>query len=145
MWIDRLVGSDVTHGLQLTARYAEQRHQMLAENIANIDTPDYHNQRLDPDAFQSALREAFDVAHRSGSKRLNLRSNAQFSTDPAGGLHVSPATEPAPNILFHDGTNARLEAMMAGVQENTLTHRLALNLLRGRFDTLKQAIRGRLQ
>ncbi|RMF75368.1 MAG: hypothetical protein D6744_13605 [Planctomycetota bacterium] len=145
MWIDRLLGSPVTHGLQLTARYAEQRQQMLAENIANIDTPDYHNRRLDPEAFQKALHSAFETAERRRAKRLNLRPHAQFSTDRLGRLRVKPASEPAPNILFHDGTNARLEEMMADVQQNALTHQLALNLLRGRFDGLLTAIRGRLQ
>ncbi len=52
--------------------------------------------------------------------------------------------EPAPNLLFHDGTNARLEELMADTAENSLSYELAMNLLRGRFEGLLRAIRGRV-
>lgn len=144
MWIERLTNSPVTHAIELTARFAEQRHRILAENVANIDTPDYHTKRLDPTEFQAGLREALERARASGEKRLELRGDAQTSTTPDGGLTVKPAVEPAPNILFHDGRNAHLEKLMAGVQENALTYSFATRLLSKRFDSLLTAIRGRV-
>jgi len=145
MWLDRLIESPVMHALELTARFAEQRHLMLAEDIANIDTPDYRARRLDPQAFQSALREAWERADKSGAKRLELRGNAQVWTDERGRLRVRPVQEPPPNALFHDGSNPRLETLMSDLQQNALTYRLALNLLRRQFDGLLTAIRGRVQ
>ena len=58
MWIERLTTSRVTHALELTARFAEERHKVLAENVANIDTPDYQTKRLDPEVFQNTLKDA---------------------------------------------------------------------------------------
>jgi flagellar basal-body rod protein FlgB len=144
MWIERLTNSPVTHAIELTARFAEQRHRILAENVANIDTPDYHTKQLDPELFRASLGKALERARASGEKRLELRGDAQTSTTPDGGLTVKPAVEPAPNILFHDGRNAHLEKLMAGVQENALTYSLATRLLGKRFDSLLTAIRGRV-
>ena len=54
-----------THALELAAQFAEQRQKVLAENLANIDTPNYHTQRLDPAAFQTSLRKAWQRARQT--------------------------------------------------------------------------------
>jgi flagellar basal-body rod protein FlgB len=144
MWIDRLTSSRTTHACELAAQFAEQRHKVLAENLANIDTPDYPTRRLDREAFQVSLREALEQAEQARTRRLELRGNAQFSTSPDGGIQVHPAKVPAQNVLFHDGTNARLEQLLADVNENSLSYDVTMNLLRGRMETLMRAIRGRV-
>jgi len=143
MWIDRLTNSPTTHAIELTARFAEERHKILAENAANIDTPDYHSKRLDPGAFERSLGEALERAKSGGEKRLELRGDAQFSTGADGGVQVAPTIEPAPNILFHDGRDAHLEKLMTAVQQNALSYNLATTLLEKRFNGLLTAIRGR--
>ncbi len=142
-WVDRLTGSPTRQALALTAQFAEQRQQVLAENLANVDTPNYHSRRLDPEPFQASLRTALDQAQRNNERRLELRGNAQFSTGADGQVTVQPATEPAPNVLFHDGTNARVEQLLADTNQNALTYDLATSLLRGQFNGLLGAIRGR--
>jgi flagellar basal-body rod protein FlgB len=144
MWIEQLTNSPITHALELTARFAEERHKVLAENVANIDTPDYHTKRLDRSAFQATLRDAFEQAETNGQKRLELRGEAQVSTTPNGGLVVKPVKIPADNVLFHDGRNASLETLMTDVQKNALDYSLATRLLNKRFDGLMSAIRGRV-
>jgi flagellar basal-body rod protein FlgB len=143
MWIDRVTNSPITHAIELSAQFAEQRQKVLAENLANIDTPNYHTQRLDATAFQASLRQALETAQQTGRRRLILRDNAQFSTGPDGRAQARPAAEPAPNVLFHDGTNARLEELLADVNQNSLSYDLAMSLLRGRYENLLRAIRGR--
>ena len=143
MWIERLTTSRVTHALELTARFAEERHKVLAENVANIDTPDYHTRRLDPDAFQGTLKDALQAAEAGGERRLELRGQAQVSTAPDGRLTVRPQIRPADNILFHDGRNASLETLMTDVQQNSLDYSLATRLLSKRFQGLLTEIRGR--
>ena len=143
MWIERLTNSPLTHAIELTARFAEERHKVLAENVANIDTPGYHTKRLDPDVFQRALGEALNRARASGDRRLELRGDAQVWSMPDGRLVTKPVVEPAPNILFHDGRNASLEHLMTAVQENALRYSLAVKLLSQRFGALLTAIRGR--
>ncbi len=144
MWIDRLTGSRTTHALELSAKFAEQRQRVLAENLANVDTPDYHTQRLDPRAFQASLAAALARARPGRSDPLELRDNAQFAVGPGGAPRVRPVREPAPNVLFHDGTNARLETLLTDVSENALHYELATGLLRGKYEQLLRAIRGRI-
>ena len=75
----------------------------------------------------------------------DLRGAAQVGTDSQGRLRTRPAVEPAQNVLFHDGTNARLEGLMTDVMRNSLTYEFATTLLRSRFDGLLTAIRGRVR
>ena len=142
MWIERLTNSPLTHAVELTARFAEERHKILAENVANIDPPDYHTKQLDREAFQGALREALERAAASGERRLELRGAAQVSTTADGALEVKPADRPADNILFHDGRNASLETLMTDVQKNMLDYQLVTTLLGKRFSGLLKAIGG---
>jgi flagellar basal-body rod protein FlgB len=144
MWIDRLLASKTTQAVELSAAYAEQRHRVLAENLANIDTPGYQSQVLDPAAFQKTLQTALDRTAGTNNDRLELRGDAQCSTDSDGRLEVKPAVEPAPNVLFHDGTNAKLEKLVAEINENALSYEMSTNLLRGRYQTMLAAIRGRM-
>lgn len=144
MWIDRLTASRTTRAVELAAAFAEERHRVLAENVANINTPDYHTQRLEPERFQASLRQALESARGNRSEALNLRGNAQFTTGPDGLVQADPDIEPAENLLFHDGTNARLERLLSDAAQNQMFHTLALNLLKGRHTRLMQAIRGRL-
>jgi flagellar basal-body rod protein FlgB len=143
MWIERLTASRGTHALELAARFAEERHKILAENVANIDTPDYHTKYLDREAFQGALRDALERAAASGEPRLELRGAAQVSTTADGTLEVKPAEQPADNILFHDGRNASLETLMTDVKKNELDYQLVTTLLSKRFSGLLKAIGGK--
>lgn len=143
VWIDRLLASPSRQALQWTAGFAERRHAVLSENVANIDTPGYQTRIVDPKAFQAALRDAYAAADSETAGTLRLRGNRQISTDARGQLVVQPALEPAENVLFHDGTNARLEDLITQVNENALTYNFAISRLKSSFDTLQSAIRGR--
>ncbi|MCG3126152.1 MAG: hypothetical protein CHACPFDD_00982 [Phycisphaerae bacterium] len=149
MWIDRVTSSSLISALELSARFSEERHRVLADNVANIDTPDYATKRLDPAAFEASLREALerqDSAEAAGDGRdgLELRGNAQFRTTDDGAIEVAPAVEPAGNVLFHDGTNAGVERLMTDVAGNKLRYEMLTSLLRNEFDGLQSAIRGRV-
>ena len=140
MWFDQILHSPARQAVEYAAKFAERRHGVLVENVANIDTPDYQAKRLDPESFHSALRDS--LARARPGEELQLKGRQVFSA-PSGRLTVKPQNEPAENVLFHDGTNARLETLMTDVQDNAQTYDLMINLLRGRFSTLLTAIRGR--
>jgi flagellar basal-body rod protein FlgB len=144
MWIDRLVDCLTTRAAQLAASFAEARQNVLAQNLANIDTPDYHTRVLDPRQFQKSLAAALERSQESKSDRLDLRGDAQVSTTPAGQIEVRPSVEPAPNILFHDGTNGRLESLIADTHETALYYEMSTNFLRYDYQNLLSAIRGRV-
>ncbi len=142
MWIERLTTCRTTRAIELAAEFTEHRHRVLAENLANVDTPNYATRRLDVEPFQASLRQALDAAPEAEA-RLELRDNAQFWTGPDGRVQARPSITPAQNVLFQDGTNVRLERLMTDVAQNSQSYELATTLLRGKLDTLTRAIRGR--
>jgi flagellar basal-body rod protein FlgB len=143
MWIDRLLATPTSRAAHLAASFAEQRHRVLAENVANVDTPDYHSQVVDAQAFQDSLHVALQRASSANDARLELRGNAQFQTTPTGQVELRPEIEPAPNVLFHDGTNARVERLLADVNQNGLYFEMSSEFLRGQYRRMLMAIKGR--
>lgn len=140
--------NDVTSGgampmLAKTMAFAEARNKVLAENIANVTTPGYREKQLDVASFQAALKEATTRRERNDGK-FELPATAQVKTDELGHLQVKPSDEPVRNLLFHDGTNARIEMLMSDLAENTMTYQASAELLKGYFDGLNKAIRGRV-
>ncbi|MCG8407042.1 MAG: flagellar basal body rod protein FlgB [Phycisphaerales bacterium] len=140
--------SDVTSGgafpmLEKTLAFTEARNRMLAENIANITTPGYRAKQLDVASFQSALRAASDKRSERGGS-FELGATREFDTNELGHLEVTPSERPVENLLFHDGTNARIELQMSDLAENTMMHQAATELLKGYYDGVGKAIRGRL-
>jgi len=68
----------------------------------------------------------------------------QVCTTRDGALEVRPEVEPAANVLLHDGTNARLEELIAEAGENALTYQFAIARLKAGFEALMSAIRGKV-
>lgn len=128
--------------LEKTLAFTEARNRMFATNIANITTPGYHTKQLSVEKFQSALREASEKRAKRGEFRMD--STNEFQVGRSGRLQVTPSEEPVENLLFQDGTNARIERQMALLAENTMMNQMATELLKGRFAGLQKAIRGRL-
>ncbi len=128
--------------LEKTLAFTESRNRVLTANIANIVTPGYRAKQLDVSAFQRALRHAAEKRAEQGGE-LQIEPTQEFRTDEAGLLEVTPSEEPVENLLFQDGTNARIERQMAMLAENTLMNQVATELLRTKLDVLARAIRGR--
>jgi flagellar basal-body rod protein FlgB len=138
--------NDLTSGgaiplLEKTLAFAEARNKVLATNIANITTPGYRAKQLDYESFQSALADASKKRDQSG--RFELSATDQFGQDEAGLLKVTPTEEPVENVLFQDGTNARIESQMSQLAQNTLMNQVSTELLKGYYDGMGRAIRGR--
>jgi flagellar basal-body rod protein FlgB len=145
---DRVIVTDALSNtpvsmLEKTLSFTESRNRMLAENVANILTPGYRTRQLDVSAFQKALGAAAEKRAMSGGA-FELAATKQFHVDEAGMLEVTPGQEPPENLLFQDGTNARIERQMAMLAENTLMAQATTSLLQQYYRTVSDAIRGRM-
>lgn len=143
MYFEKLVNRDGVAALEKMLAFTQARQRMLAENIANVDTPGFQARQLDVQAFQASLRKALDAQQARGSSELPLKSTDEFRLDAGGLLKVTPSAEPAENVLFQDKTNVRIERQMAMMAENTMMHQAVTELLKGKFDLMLKAIRGR--
>ncbi len=126
--IDGVLNSEAIPVLERLAQFAGQRHRLIVDNIANLDTPGYRPVDLSVSDFQKQLAEAVED-RRAGRKPGPI----ELQLEPKGD-----------NILFHDGNDRDLERTMQDLAENFLTFRVANDLMRNRFDLINTAIRERI-
>lgn len=140
--IEEIVNRLSNPAIEKMLSFTEARHRVISENVANIDTPGYRTKQLDPGLFQKALRRAIEAQKREPDAAMTLDQTREFR-ERGGRLVTTPSLEPTENLLFHDGTNARIEKEMSELASNTMMHQLSVEFLNNHFQTLKQAITGR--
>jgi flagellar basal-body rod protein FlgB len=116
-----------------------QRTSVLANNIANADTPNYKAQDLD---FRSVLAKAgspnaqLALSTTSGA-RLSPASSA--SATGAAGSGLKYRVPLAPSL---DGNTVDVQMEQAAFADNTVRYQAALSFLSGKFKELMTAITG---
>jgi len=116
--------------LEQTLSFAQRRQELLAGNVANIDTPDYRARDLDIGDFQNALAESIQ-----NSERRPTGVEPTTRDD----LYAGPrkATE---QVVFHDGSDVSIEQQITEIAKNQHMHSLAVTTMRSQFALLRAAI-----
>lgn len=140
-----VTNSDAIPALEKLLQFSGRRHTLIANNIANLSTPEFRPMDLNVDSFQAMLGEGIDRSrktHGATGGDLPVKSTRQldFSQDR---LEISPEAL-GENILFHDGNDRNLERIMQDLVENASTFRMAADFFRSRFELLNTAIRERI-
>jgi len=113
--------------LEQVVNFASQRHKLILDNIANVDTPGYRQKDLSVERFSSMLRQRVDERRRTGSASFDDMS--------------SSVENPVRGILFHDGNNRSMEQLATNIAKNAMMHNLAIELLRKQFQQMDMALR----
>jgi flagellar basal-body rod protein FlgB len=142
MFLTSITDRTVVHALSNTLAFNEARLKVIAENVANMQTPGYRARQVDEAGFRQALGEAVNAGRRDPGRPFRVSAEGVARTDEAGRLQVTPSERPPDNVLFHDGTNLSIEREMADLAKTGLLHEQAASLLRGHLDGLRKAIRG---
>jgi len=129
--------------LEKMARFGERRQQVLAQNIAQAGTPNYHMQDLDVEGFHQALRSAVELQRQSkrtgpavsGDNTQSTALKTLFSDE----LFRSRDARQR-NITFQDGNNRSVEFQIAEMQKNTMMQRFAIELMTSQMNMLQTAI-----
>ena len=125
----QLFNNSSLSALEQTAVFAQKRHELLAGNLANMDTPGYQSRDLSVEQFQDALA-----------------TSIRYGTDTAG---VDPTTrdeiEMGPRdameqVVYHDGSDVSLEHQVTEIAKNQHLHSAAITTMRSQFALLKAAI-----
>ena len=131
MFIDRLLNDGNAPVIEASARFAAARHRILAEDIANVDTPGYVQKDLSVNKFRELL-----------STRLDSRDSAapgSVGFDDINGEMENPTA----GILYHDKNNRSMEQLMTDGVKNALFHNMMIELLRRQYSTLDMALKER--
>jgi flagellar basal-body rod protein FlgB len=111
------VTSQTTDFFGIAARrldYIDQRQRVLAQNIANADTPNYHARDLSP--FEKALTDTAIAPTQTNAAHL-------AGTLQSANLVLQPATEIAP-----DGNDVSVESQLTHVADDETSAALVGNL-----------------
>ena len=132
--------------LGLMMRFSARRHQVIAHNIANAQTPNFTPADVDVRGFQAAMRDAIDDRRggNGGSHGgLAWRGTRDAEPTPGGGLALSPRAASG-NILFHDRNNRDVERMMQTMVENASVFQAASGFYQRQKGVLTAAIAERV-
>jgi flagellar basal-body rod protein FlgB len=104
--------------LQSYLKVNTDRQQMIASNMANVDTPGYHTKDVD---FKTAMRQAMD-----GDNSMRL--------EPASSEVIDLPERP-------DGNNVNIDRESMVLSQTQLQYQMGVELIKGQFHTLLTAIK----
>jgi flagellar basal-body rod protein FlgB len=134
MFIERLLNQGNAPMLERWLQFTAARHRLIAEDVVNIDTPNYRQKDLSLGRFQKLLGERIEQRRQPGT----APGSVGFDD-----LKVE-IEHPRRGMLYHDGNNRSTEQLMSDQAKNAMMHNLAIELLRKQFQTMEMALRERV-
>lgn len=132
MFIERLINQGNAPLLQKMMDFTAHRHELIAENIANISTPGYVQKDYSVSGFEKKVRERLEV------KKSSAPGTVAFDDVEA------PMMDSRTGLLFHDRSNRSAEQLMSDLSSNALRHNLYAELLRKQYDSMKNVLTERV-
>lgn len=111
-----------------------QRHNLIASNIANIDTPKYKTRNI---AFEEHMGQFLEIDE---SKKMAQTDKKHLS---AGGKRMETM---APELIMDnskggvDGNNVDMDKEMGELAKNSVLYKAATQMLGAKFDLIKYSI-----
>jgi flagellar basal-body rod protein FlgB len=124
--------------LEQVVEFTHARHEVLAGNIANMDTPGYRARDLSSEAFEARLKEAIGARHEG---RVPLSSSESPTGSDDGFGNVRDATQ---TLLYHDLNDVGLEHQVTAIAKNQETFNMAIAVMRSQFSLMQAAISERV-
>ena len=125
----------VLAALTQSMNFHAQRQRVIAENVANANTPGYVAQDLDQSAFQRSLQE--DMAARQAQRSGGHQASPSRSLAPR---HWEAQDAPDSETTVN-GNSVVLEEQMIQANENRLQYESALSLYQKSLGLLRIAIK----
>ncbi len=123
-------------GVQPDALQVQSRRmEVLANNLANVDTPNYKARDLD---FKAALAQA-GSADASLKLTVTNAQHAAGNTQSVAGTQLKYRVPLGPSL---DGNTVDAQQEQAAFAENTVRYQATLTFLSARFKSLLTAITG---
>ncbi|MED1437502.1 flagellar basal body rod protein FlgB [Aeribacillus composti] len=116
--------------LEQAIRISSLNGKVIANNIANVDTPGYKAKTVD---FKNVLDQQIKLdAYRTNPSHL-----------PFVGSESTSIVETRTNSVYqHNGNNVDIDQEMAKLAENQIFYNALIDRLNGKFNSLKTVIKG---
>lgn len=132
------ISIDNAFGIHENAMHLQgRRAQLLAQNLANSDTPGYKAKDID---FKAALKSAKD-----GNFQTPLAATQSGHIQPKGFLNGMAGAEELyrqPMQSSLDGNTVEPHVEMSEFSENSMRYLMTLRIMSGRMNKMLSAIRG---
>lgn len=130
--IDQLFG---VHAQSLSLR--AKRSEMLAANIANVDTPNYKAKDLD---FDAALK-SFQGSSLDAGVKMN-RSNQLHMSASNDGIGIGAIRYRVPSTASLDGNTVDADKEKSTFTENAMRYQISLTFLNRKISGMIKVLRG---
>jgi len=114
------------------------RQKTTANNIANIDTPDYKAQRV---SFESQLQAALDGSESDNSLPMTTTNQRHISLGHAPFDPRTMAVQQDNSSLRNDGNNVDIDLEMTTLAETSLRYQALTQLSGMKISLLKNIVR----
>jgi len=110
--------------LRTRMQWHQERQRLLAENVANADTPGYHARDLTPPNFERMLQSASVALETTNPAHIAAGAGSQFSEDNDPHYEVRPRG----NSVSHEDEMLKLASnqMDYDAAASVYTHSLAM-------------------
>lgn len=112
-----------------------QRHQVLASNIANADTPNYKARDFD---FSRAMQNALAGRQSAGGIGLTQTSSAHMSGSGGHGAAELQFRKESQSAV--DGNTVDMDVERTQITENALQYQILTRLISDKFQGLRSAM-----
>ena len=108
-------------------QWQQARQQVLAENVANADTPDYQAKDLAPLDFSRELSTASVALERTNPNHIaGASGGSQFATDESGHYEIRPRG----NSVSHEDEMMKVASNQMDYEAATELYTHSLNLIK---------------
>ncbi|MFK3938690.1 flagellar basal body rod protein FlgB [Alkalihalobacillus sp. NPDC078783] len=119
--------------IELGLNQAQQKQSMIADNVANADTPGYKAKQVPfSQTLENALSEPSIGAYKTHTNHYEFKGSDSGSTRLSG----------LKDRYHHNGNGVDIDKEMASLAENQIQYNALIERMNGRFSSLQSVIRG---
>ena len=130
--------------LRKAIQFAQRRNILIANNIANVETPYYEAQDLPVADFQKLLSKAVDK-RRAGNPRIwGFKGNRNIRPGRQGEINFKVMPAKGIDNMDHGQNNVDIDKEMVKLAKNTILHNSMVELLHKQYTLIETAISERV-
>lgn len=119
--------------LEKALAFASKKNQTIANNVANVDTPNYKAKDV---VFKSVLRN--ELTNNPGATRTHEK-HLPFTTSSGAPYQITAQHNMSYN---HNGNNVDIDKEMSELAKNQIYYQALVDRINGKFGSLQTVIRG---
>lgn len=126
-----LFGGTISN-LEYGLKYSTLKNKVIAQNIANVDTPNYKAKDVSFNKMLSDATEKAISAYRTDVRHYDFKTKVS-----------TPGVFSIDNYRYrHNGNGVDMDKEQASLAENTIYYNALIERIGGKFDSLNAVIKG---